>query len=370
MKQLEYAESTATEPLNAFAEVLHAGYEKCNPKHYAAIPRDHYLLHLVLAGQGKVRVSSDVYKLRSHQCFLIRPAQDHAYQADAENPWEYIWLGFAGVTDTVLHQTYGVPPHAAAFTPASPARLEFHLRRILTALQSPNPLEQLYSQALAVLALGCLGEHHGVAANGRSQPDYVDEAVSYIESNYAKLKNVQSVADYVGLDRSYFSKLFQERTGISVGSFLAETRMSHAKRLLVDTNYKVNVIAELVGYENYQSFERRFTSLVDMSPTAFRSRPAGERVKAGRLTTTAARTLAAPQARTIGPKPIAAAQDPPPEPLTPPESVSSGGLSGHDEHTYRGKSFDRSAPPQSDAAALLSGSRGCPSYIKRRKRRT
>ncbi len=371
MKQLEYAESAGTEPLNAFAEVLHAGYEKCAPKHYASIPRDHYLLHLVLAGQGKLRVGQQLYRLRSHQCFLIRPGQEHAYQADAENPWEYIWLGFCGVTDHALHQVYGVAPDAAAFAPASPARLEFHMRRILSALQSPNPLEQLYSRAIAVLALGCLGERHGVADNGRSQPDYVDEAVSYIESHYDNIKSVQAVADYVGLERSYFSKLFQERTGISVARFIAETRMTHAKRLLVDTEYKVHVIANMVGYENYQSFERRFTNLVEMSPSEFRARPAGQRVKAGRFTSAAPSEPPVVSSRTIGPQPIAAEQDPPAEAAEPTkaEAHNQGAQPDPCNRTASGETAGEERARSAQAAAWLSGSRGCPSYIRRRKQR-
>jgi len=280
-QELQYAFHSGNEPHDAFAEVLHAGYEKCAPRHRAAIPRDHYLLHLVLAGEGFLKVEGVGYRVQSHQCFLIRPREEHFYQADANNPWEYLWLGFTGVTERALEEVYGIPTHAAAFAPASPTRLEFQMRRILTSLQSENPLEQLYAHALGVLALGCIGEQVALRSRGSSKPDYVEEAVSYIESNYASMKNAQSVVDYVGLDRSYFSKLFQDRTGVSVARFLAETRMSHAKRLLVDTDYKVSAVAGMVGYDKYQSFERRFTSLVGMPPTEFRRRPAGERVKAG-----------------------------------------------------------------------------------------
>lgn len=345
MKELEYAEISGKEPENAFAEVLHAGYEKCKPTHCAAIPRDHYLLHLVLGGQGTLKVGSGIFRLRSHQCFFIRPEESHIYQADGTNPWEYLWLGFSGVSDQVLRDIYGVPVDATAFTPSSPARLEFHMRRILASLQSPNPLEQLYSRALAVLALGCLGEREGVMSEGRAQPDYVDEAVSYIESSFATLKNAQSVADYVGLDRSYFSKIFQERTGISVGRFIAETRMSHAKRLLVDTDYKIHVIANMVGYGNYQSFERRFTSLVNLSPTEFRNRPAGQRVKAGRFATSEA-VEPLPRARAI-------------QPLSP---------EGPEDNAIEFLPEPSPTPTPVDTTTLLNGGRGCPSYIRRRKR--
>lgn len=349
MKPVEYAENPGTAPMGAIADVLHAGLEKCRPKHYASIPRDHYLLHLVLSGSGRLRVGSEQYTIRSHECFLIRPYQDHAYQADSESPWEYLWLGFTGVTEDVLRDIYGIPENVPAFKPASPARLEFHMRRILEALGSGNPLEQIFSRALGVLALGCLGERTGAGgAQDPQSPDYVEEAVSYIESNYAQLGNAQSLAEFVGLDRSYFSKIFQERTGISVARFLAETRMSHAKRLLVDTDYKIKAIANMVGYENYQSFERRFTAVVGMSPSAFRGRPVGERVKVGTEGADAGRSQVADVSAiesdtlALNDSPAAAAEE---------QGPRSGG---------RGRS---------DIDSLLRGAPGCPSYMRRRTTR-
>lgn len=334
-KRLEYAEISDEDPQNAFAEVLHAGYEKCIPEHYCSIERNHYLLHLVLGGQGVLRIDDNVYRLRSHQCFLIRPNSDHAYQADSSNPWEYLWMGFTGVTDQVLMDIYGIPIDAAAFSPASPARLEYHLRRILSAMQSSDPFEQLFSRAMAVLALGCLGEHGNPEENRSLQADYIQEAASYIESKYASLKNVQSVADYVGLERSYFSKLFQDRTGISAAHFIAETRMSHAKRLLADTDYKISEISKMVGYDNYQSFERRFASIVQMSPSEFRKRPAGQQIMAKRQLSPMKRSpLSA--AATIAPEPAPQEQK------------------------------ERSSE-KLDANSFFSGSRGCPAYIRRKK---
>jgi len=343
--QIQYAEISGFEPSNAFAEVLHAGYEKCEPEHYASIPRDHYLLHLVLAGQGVLRVRDQIYKLRSHQCFLIRPEVAHAYQADSRHPWEYLWLGFSGVTDQTLQDVYGVPAGTSAFTPASPAKLEFHMRRILTSLQSPNPLDQLFSRALAVLALGCLGERDSGMRTKGSQPDYIDEAVSYIESHYAKLKNVQAAADYVGLERTYFSKLFQERTGISVNNFIAETRMSHAKRLLADTDYKISSIGQMVGYENYQSFERRFLNVVGMTPSQFRVRPGGERIKA---------TASSGPAASV---PILQAKVIKPEPVTKPEPEA--------DRTQAAEETSSAPYPE-----IISGSRACPSYMKRKLKKS
>lgn len=276
----EYAYSSHVPLHGAIAEVLHAGAEKCPPGKSAAILRDHYLLHLVLSGRGVVSTDGAVHTVSSHECFLLRPGQEHMYQADTERPWEYVWLGFSGVDDETLFDVYGVPTHGCVIRPAFPARMALLMRRILTALQSPSQLEQLYSLALGVLALGCIGDRVATTATTNSYTDYVEEAVAYIEAEYPSISGAAAVARYIGLDRSYFSRLFQERTGVSVSQFITETRITHAQRLLSDTRMRVSAIAEAVGYRSYQSFERRFTAQVGMTPSGFRTRPP-DRIRVG-----------------------------------------------------------------------------------------
>ncbi|TVQ25661.1 MAG: AraC family transcriptional regulator [Spirochaetaceae bacterium] len=276
----EYAYRNSSVSHRAIAEVLHAGTEKCPPGKSAAIRRDHYLLHLVLSGKGTLRTNGHSYKISSHECFLLRPGQEHIYQADMKHPWEYVWLGFSGVDDELLGELYGVPRETSVFRPAFPVRMALLLRRILTSLQSPSQLEQLYSMALGVLALGCVGDRSGKAGTPTGYIDYVEEAVAYIEAEYHILGGAAAVARYIGLERSYFSRLFQERTGVSVSQFITETRITHAQRLLADTSLRVSAIAKSVGYRSYQSFERRFTAQVGMTPTQFRARPP-DRVGAG-----------------------------------------------------------------------------------------
>ncbi|MFP4510568.1 MAG: AraC family ligand binding domain-containing protein [Spirochaetaceae bacterium] len=110
----EYAYSSHSVSHAAIAEVLHAGAEKCPPGKSATIRRDHYLLHLVLSGRGELRTGGKSYLLSSHDCFLLRPGQEHVYRADAEHPWEYVWPGFSGVDDEILGELYGGFPRSDA----------------------------------------------------------------------------------------------------------------------------------------------------------------------------------------------------------------------------------------------------------------
>jgi two-component system response regulator YesN len=100
----------------------------------------------------------------------------------------------------------------------------------------------------------------------------IHKAVSYISLNYTKDINLERVAEYVGLNASYFSHLFKKIMGISFTSILAETRIDNAKVLLTNPVLKTSDIAELVGIHNPRYFTQLFKRYTGMTPSEYKSK--------------------------------------------------------------------------------------------------
>lgn len=76
----------------------YCGMEECDPCHsYGPIKRTEYLLHYVLNGKGIYKVNGKTYHLGKHDSFIIYPDELTYYEADKEDPWTYIWIGFDGI---------------------------------------------------------------------------------------------------------------------------------------------------------------------------------------------------------------------------------------------------------------------------------
>src|SRR5699024_6788315 len=60
--------------------------------------RDHYLIHLILAGKGTFQTGGKTWELNPGDLFFVRPNQLNTYTADAQQPWEYCWVGFNGIS--------------------------------------------------------------------------------------------------------------------------------------------------------------------------------------------------------------------------------------------------------------------------------
>ena len=73
------------------------GCSKTEPLHsFGPALKPHYLIHFILSGKGVFSTGENEYPLEAGYGFLITPEELAFYQADAEEPWTYLWVGFSG----------------------------------------------------------------------------------------------------------------------------------------------------------------------------------------------------------------------------------------------------------------------------------
>ncbi|MFB3168266.1 response regulator [Neobacillus sp. 179-C4.2 HS] len=97
----------------------------------------------------------------------------------------------------------------------------------------------------------------------------VEKACVYIQKNFSKDLTLQDVAEYVGMNPTYFSLLFKEEMKISYIKYLTKFRIERAKELLQE-GYKVADVSEKVGYHTYRHFSELFKKQVGVNPGQYR----------------------------------------------------------------------------------------------------
>lgn len=95
-------------------------------------------------------------------------------------------------------------------------------------------------------------------------------AVAYIEENYNKNLNMAVVSNYLSMNYSQFSYSFKQYTGTSFVNYMKEIRIREAKKLLQDTDLKVQEISARVGYDNEKHFMKTFRGQCGVSPSEYR----------------------------------------------------------------------------------------------------
>lgn len=226
------------------------GFESCESSHgYGPAMRTFWLFHFVVSGKGVFQINGKRYALSGGMMFVIPPFTETYYEADSKDPWEYIWVGFTGTPPLQLSDYYEIPgalrifQHMKASHNLHNGKTEFILAQ----------LWELFSLLLE---------------ENQTKGDPVDTVLNLIHSQYMTPLTVHQMAEKVHLERTYFSKIFTAKMGISPQQYLIEHRMKQAKIFLC-MGYSVTATAISVGYSDIYIFSKIFKQRVGESPSHY-----------------------------------------------------------------------------------------------------
>ena len=258
---------------------IHAGIEQCMPSHLCSGERDEYILHFVLSGKGFFSPKANsIYPLSAGQMFLISPNKPVFYGADANNPWQYAWIGFDGLrADTILKQC-GFSMNTRVLPSPEKISLTTDFFDHILEYDDINSFgSSLRKEAWMLMLFSKLMDSHGaqeITPPSESVPyttkPYVNLAIEYIKASYKNGINVSDVATELGVSRAYLNYVFQSELGMSIQQCLISFRMHKAANLLVSTTLTIKEISNETGYTDQLTFSKAFKKKFGVSPTQYR----------------------------------------------------------------------------------------------------
>lgn len=103
-----------------------------------------------------------------------------------------------------------------------------------------------------------------------SQENIIQSALIYINSHYREPLSLNDIAKYANCNATYLSESFHKKINMTVKQYITILRIKEAKKLLVTTKDSISSIAYDCGYTSLASFNRNFSELENLSPTAYR----------------------------------------------------------------------------------------------------
>ncbi len=127
--------------------------------------------------------------------------------------------------------------------------------------------EALSSEAAATIIARALATRESLPQHTSS---LVKHAVAYMQQNYQRSLSRQEIADAIGVNKDYLSRIFQRELGLSPWDYLNRYRIGRARELLRHSHTSINVIATEVGFSDPAYFSRVFHKEVGCSPREYR----------------------------------------------------------------------------------------------------
>ncbi|BBH19027.1 hypothetical protein Back11_03720 [Paenibacillus baekrokdamisoli] len=106
----------------------------------------------------------------------------------------------------------------------------------------------------------------------RSKTDQtpVNRAKVWIKQHLGEPLTIQSIAEQIPMNPTYFCEIFKTHTGETVLNYVRRLRMEEAGRLLTETDGKLLSITAKVGYNDVKYFSRQFKRHFGVLPSSFK----------------------------------------------------------------------------------------------------
>ncbi len=216
---------------------------------------------LIYAFRGTSKVSSGGvhFEVNAGEFLLVPPNSPHSLDIpDTSSVWvgvfskEFI-ASFRGKIDGMIY---------APFRCEEP--IEAYLKEYL--LFEGTPESHMISSCLIAVCGECIKK--AVLRCERQENDVGNAILRYVSDNFRSKLTLADVAEALGYDYHYISKLFHKSFEMNFKEFLNILRYENACELLCTTDKSITEIALESGFQSIRNFNRVFKSLDGEVPKA------------------------------------------------------------------------------------------------------
>ena len=203
---------------------------------------------------------------------IFRPKELQKYEYYGKDKTEVYWIHFTGSDVKNILRKYGFPDNERIFPVGTSMEYERIFKRIIIELQRcQDNYEEMLTLLLRHLLIIFQRELTREQVLKNEYLDHeMDTAVTYFNENYNRDINIEEYATSKGMSVSWFIRSFKKFTGSTPMQFIVSLRVNNAQVLLETTNYSINEISKIVGYDNQLYFSRLFHKLKGFSPREYR----------------------------------------------------------------------------------------------------
>lgn len=102
------------------------------------------------------------------------------------------------------------------------------------------------------------------------QAEIMSDVVEYVEQNYKNTPSLSELAERLGYEYCYFSKIFNRMFSMSFNEYLNTYRFNEACAMLTITDMPITDVAYESGFKSIRSFNNTFKKLAGISPSEYR----------------------------------------------------------------------------------------------------
>lgn len=223
-------------------------------------------------GAGWYRIEDKQYEVRANEAFILPQNIAHAYGSSEKNPWSIYWVHFGGDQLPHFNSLYTVQTHFKPFYIKSSDAIFAGFSKMYEALALGYSNDNLLFANMCLphfLSFFIYNPRHFKATHDKI--NCVDSAILYMQEHIGEQLSLLDLSNLYHYSPSRFSSLFKQKTGYAPIDYFIQLKMQKASQQLDFTDQSVKEVAFNLGFDDPYYFSRRFTKVIGVSPTKYRS---------------------------------------------------------------------------------------------------
>ena len=241
------------------------GHYYCDSKYY--IKRETFpsiLVAFVCNGIFEIKYRQEYFEAKRGDIILLDCTEPHYYHAQ-EN-LEFLYMNFSGCNSHEICQ-YIIEEKGSLIKQHSNILISKELRKMVD-FHMNNGIENMFQSSMRIYRIfESLIISDDMDLN-KKEP--INDTIHYIKNNINGELSINKLANIANMSPYYYAHCFKKQTGFSPIEFVINTRINHAKSLLVRTTQSVEEIAYKSGYASSSSFITAFIKRMNISPKQYR----------------------------------------------------------------------------------------------------
>ncbi len=216
-------------------------------------------IYLVTSGRGFLKTEASKKELQAGNIFFTFVQIPYVIE-NTEN-MTYMYITFNGDRCQELFSRFGITPQCCVFQ-GHESVSAFWQNAIVKANQKNL---DLISESVLLYTLGEMTQ-----PEINTEQYLLGDILKHVEDNFSDCElNLNSLAENLGYNSKYISRVFKNSMGITFSQYLTNVRIQHAVFLIEQGVTAIKNVAVLSGYKDPFYFSNVFKSTLGVAPSEF-----------------------------------------------------------------------------------------------------
>lgn len=235
-----------------------------------------FLFFIVESGSGKLYYEGEETELEEGDAVFINCSKGYSHETSL-NLWKLKWIHFSGNSVKGIYDKYVERGGQSVLYLKKTEALD-NLKKVweelLNIAKSDDYIRDMkINTGLSKLTELLMNESWNPEGRGeKSTKRDLSELRRYLEEHFTEKITLEDLSERFYINKFYLTRIFKERYGTSIGSYLQNLKITEAKRKLRFTDLSIQEIGEECGLGDLAYFSRIFKKVEGISPTEYRNK--------------------------------------------------------------------------------------------------